>query len=239
MPLRARAAKIDQGELGLDSSLAAELVAGAQINGSTNPAGDEAVLVYRTKRDKRVRPEHAALEGMSWPLADAAQAPKPPLGYGCRCTLEIVTKPRANAPTTRAQAAAKFPNLQASLTRYADAEVADLYRQGVLTAADLYQPNGSVINRFQARSIATARADQIAPTAALRAVARLKAQGLAGKALDRILSDAAARIAAGDNTREAIMAAIMAEPQRGLVTRATAGAAADAILDAGLLTGRT
>lgn len=239
MPLRPKAAKIDQGGLGLDGSLAAELVAGVQIEGIANPADDDAFFVYHTQLDDRVRPAHRALEGMRWPIAEAAQVPKPPLGYGCRCWIEIESRPKTAEPKTQAQAATQFPSLQASLTRYADAEVADLYRRGVLTASDLYQSNGSVINRFQARAIATARADGIASTAALRAVARLKAQGIAGKTLDRILSAAGKIVAKGKSPKDALISAIMAEPQRGLVIRETVGDAAKAILDAGLMAGRT
>lgn len=46
--------------------------------------------------DERVRPEHAALHGTVWRIDDA-NAPVPPLDYGCRCAIRYVAKPGSYA----------------------------------------------------------------------------------------------------------------------------------------------
>lgn len=51
-------------------------------------------VLYMTQMDDRVRPAHAALHGKVFALADA---PVPPLSYGCRCYLEHVAKPHSMA----------------------------------------------------------------------------------------------------------------------------------------------
>lgn len=48
--------------------------------------GDEYLLQYRTMNDDRVRPEHAALEGVTLPPSDSFwDAYYPPNGWNCRC----------------------------------------------------------------------------------------------------------------------------------------------------------
>lgn len=58
-------------------------------------------LQYRTAHDKRVRPEHAALDGVTLPMADKFwETALPPNSWNCRCTVVQVRKgkyPRTNA----------------------------------------------------------------------------------------------------------------------------------------------
>lgn len=50
--------------------------------------GDRYNLQYRTVRDGRVRPEHAALHGITLPPSDPFwQSYFPPNGWNCRCTV--------------------------------------------------------------------------------------------------------------------------------------------------------
>jgi SPP1 gp7 family putative phage head morphogenesis protein len=56
-------------------------------------------LKYSTVNDERVRPEHAALDGITLPVTDAFwNTHTPPLGWHCRCTL--VRVPRAGRTAT-------------------------------------------------------------------------------------------------------------------------------------------
>lgn len=49
-------------------------------------------LVYRTMRDRRVRPEHRGLEGLMLPASDPAwRKIYPPNGHGCRCRVDSLT----------------------------------------------------------------------------------------------------------------------------------------------------
>lgn len=49
-------------------------------------------LVYRTMRDRRVRPEHRSLEGLMLPANDPAwRKIYPPNGHGCRCRVDSLT----------------------------------------------------------------------------------------------------------------------------------------------------
>lgn len=55
--------------------------------------GDRYNLQYRTQRDKRVRPAHAALDRVTLPITDPFwQDYFPPNGWNCRCTVVQVLK---------------------------------------------------------------------------------------------------------------------------------------------------
>lgn len=55
--------------------------------------GDEYLLQYRTAGDDRVRPEHAALNGITLPMSDHFwDKYLPPLSWNCRCTTVQVRK---------------------------------------------------------------------------------------------------------------------------------------------------
>ena len=55
--------------------------------------GDEYNLQYRTVGDERVRPEHAALNGVTLPMSDPFWAEYyPPNGWNCRCSVTQVRK---------------------------------------------------------------------------------------------------------------------------------------------------
>ncbi len=55
--------------------------------------GDRYNLQYRTQRDKRVRPEHAALDRVTLPMSDPFwEEFYPPNGWNCRCTVVQVRK---------------------------------------------------------------------------------------------------------------------------------------------------
>ena len=55
--------------------------------------GDRYNLQYRTQRDKKVRPEHAALDRVTLPMSDPFwQEYYPPNGWNCRCTVVQVRK---------------------------------------------------------------------------------------------------------------------------------------------------
>ena len=57
--------------------------------------GDRYLLQYRTAGDGRVRPEHAALHGVTLPLTDSFwEEYYPPNGWNCRCTVVQVRKSR-------------------------------------------------------------------------------------------------------------------------------------------------
>lgn len=61
--------------------------------------GDRYNLQYRTAHDSRVRPKHAALDGVTLPISDPFWARYyPPNGWNCRCT--VVQVRRAKYPTT-------------------------------------------------------------------------------------------------------------------------------------------
>ena len=76
--------------------------------------GDDYNLQYRTAGDDKVRPEHAALNGVTLPPSDPFwDEYYPPNGWNCRCTVVQVLKdkypetPRAEAYTRGRQALAK------------------------------------------------------------------------------------------------------------------------------------
>lgn len=55
--------------------------------------GDRYYLQYRTARDGKVRPEHAALHGVTLPVTDSFwEEYYPPNGWNCRCTVVQVRK---------------------------------------------------------------------------------------------------------------------------------------------------
>ena len=55
--------------------------------------GDRYNLQYRTQRDKKVRPEHAALDRVTLPVTDSFWKEfYPPNGWNCRCTVVQVRK---------------------------------------------------------------------------------------------------------------------------------------------------
>ncbi len=55
--------------------------------------GDRYNLQYRTQRDKKVRPEHAALDRVTLPMSDPFwEEFYPPNGWNCRCTVVQVRK---------------------------------------------------------------------------------------------------------------------------------------------------
>lgn len=66
--------------------------------------GDEYYLQYRTAGDDKVRPEHAALNGVTLPMSDPFWDEYfPPNGWNCRCTVVQVLKEKYPA-TDRAEA---------------------------------------------------------------------------------------------------------------------------------------
>lgn len=55
--------------------------------------GDRYYLQYRTAKDDKVRPEHAALDGVTLPMSDSFwETYYPPNGWNCRCTVAQVRK---------------------------------------------------------------------------------------------------------------------------------------------------
>ena len=55
--------------------------------------GDRYYLQYRTAKDDKVRPEHAALDGVTLPMSDSFwETYFPPNGWSCRCTVVQVRK---------------------------------------------------------------------------------------------------------------------------------------------------
>lgn len=72
--------------------------------------GDRYNLQYRTAGDDRVRPEHAALEGVTLPIDDPFwEDYYPPNGWNCRCTVVQVRKTKY--PTTPSDEAMRLGEL--------------------------------------------------------------------------------------------------------------------------------
>lgn len=72
--------------------------------------GDRYNLQYRTAGDDRVRPEHAALEGVTLPMDDPFwEEYYPPNGWNCRCTVIQVRK--SKYPTTPSDEAMRLGEL--------------------------------------------------------------------------------------------------------------------------------
>ena len=68
--------------------------------------GDRYYLQYRTASDEKVRPEHAALHGVTLPINDSFwDVFYPPNGWNCRCTVVQVRKARSQ-PTPHDEAIA-------------------------------------------------------------------------------------------------------------------------------------
>lgn len=63
--------------------------------------------------DDRVRPSHAAFHGRIFKLADA---PVPPLDYGCRCAVRYVAAPKSAAAKVIPAAASSEPTTAAAAT---------------------------------------------------------------------------------------------------------------------------
>lgn len=60
--------------------------------------GDRYYLQYRTAKDDKVRPEHAALHGVTLPITDPFwEEYYPPNGWNCRCTVVQVRKSKYTA----------------------------------------------------------------------------------------------------------------------------------------------
>lgn len=69
--------------------------------------GDRYNLQYRTQHDDKVRPEHAALDGVTLPPSDPFwESYYPPNGWNCRCTVQQVRKSKYPA-TDQAEAYAR------------------------------------------------------------------------------------------------------------------------------------
>jgi SPP1 gp7 family putative phage head morphogenesis protein len=196
------------------------------------------VLIFRTRRDGRVRPEHAALEGHVWELDDG-DAPNPPLAPNCRCQIAIVPRETAvkSESSSAPEALAKFKNLEANLAKVYPSDVVAAYREHLLPADVIIQRTGDRITTDQARAIIASRVAGADPKYALNAVASLADRGLSGRILGPIVTDARLRIAQGANAREAAKAAILATEQRGYVTARTVEAAADELVRSRLLDG--
>ena len=55
--------------------------------------GDRYLLQYRTQKDDKVRPEHAALDGVTLPMSDPFwESYYPPNGWNCRCNVVQVLR---------------------------------------------------------------------------------------------------------------------------------------------------
>ena len=60
--------------------------------------GDRYYLQYRTAHDDKVRPEHAALDGVTLPMSDTFwETYYPPNGWNCRCSVAQVRKQKYEA----------------------------------------------------------------------------------------------------------------------------------------------
>lgn len=199
------------------------------------------VLVFRTKRDGSVRPEHAALEGRIWELDDP-DAPNPPLAPNCRCEIVIEDRGRAAAQetTTPAQSLEKFKALENNLEKVYPLDVVTAYANGDLKPEDIIiKRTGDRITTDQARAIIASRKADADPKAALKAVSELADKGLSGRVLSPIVADARERMAQGLSARDAAREAIAATQKRGYVTPATVDKAADALVRSRLLEGET
>jgi hypothetical protein len=201
--------------------------------------GRDLVLVFRTQKDGRVRPEHAALEGRVWELDDP-DAPSPPIGPGCRC--EVVIARRGDAERreneTPAESLDSFKRLESNLSKVYPDDVVEAFTAGKLKPEDLIiRRTGDRINTAQARAIIASREAGVDPKGPLKAVSELADKGLSGRILTPIVKDARERMAQGASAHEAARASIMATPQRGYVTAAQADAAADSMVRSRLLDG--
>jgi SPP1 gp7 family putative phage head morphogenesis protein len=79
--------------------------------------GDEYYLQYRTAGDDKVRPEHAALNGVTLPMSDPFwDEYYPPNGWNCRCNVVQGLK-GTNTPTDRDEAYRRAQNALGKDTR--------------------------------------------------------------------------------------------------------------------------
>lgn len=80
-------------------------------NGEVDP--NRLILIWRTRRDDRVRPAHRDMEGVAivwgdaWVLENGDLVLRPPYGYNCRCWVQYVVLDRA--PTFNADGSVKLP----------------------------------------------------------------------------------------------------------------------------------
>lgn len=199
-------------------------------------SGRDLVMVFRTRKDGRVRPEHAALEGRVWELNDP-DAPTPPLAPGCRCEVHIEDRgPAEKAEAVLpAESLAKFKDLEANLAQVYPEDVVAAYRSHLLPGDVIIQRTGDRITTAQARAIIAAHKVNESPRDALKAVAALADRGLSGRVLNGITAEAERRIAEGLTIREAAAAVLKAVERRGTVTARTADAAAGELARARLV----
>lgn len=201
------------------------------------PRGKDLVLVFVTREDRRVRPEHAALHGRVWELDDHS-APVPPLAYGCRCEVQI--QPRKIAEKRERDDAEeslkRFPKLKENLAEYFPEDVAEEYGKGNLKPGDLIIPRtGDRISTEQARAIISARKHGASVTAGLQAVTLLTDRGISGTTLWKIVTAAKQGIASGQTPIQAATEAFRDTERRGLVTSKTTAKAAAELVATGLL----
>lgn len=201
-----------------------------------SPRGKDMVLVFQTRKDRRVRPEHAALHGRVFELTDS-HAPSPPLAYGCRC--EMVLRPRAAAERQKSEdeveSLKKFPGLEKNIAEYYPEDVAAGFEAGDLVPEDLIlAQTGDRISADMARVIISARVADTSINAGLRALAALADRGISGQTLRKIVATAKQGIANGATPVDAALAAFTTE-QRGLVTAKTRAKAASELVATGLL----
>lgn len=220
---------------------------GAAINNRAVTGAGDYVLLYRTQQDSRVRLEHAKLEGLVWELDDPG-APTPPLGYGCRCAVEIVPRISLKKQPETVEAALGGFNraarkdggegLAANIRTYIGGDAADAFSRGDLRLGDLTTATGDPITATQAKAIALARAKGDSPNVPLAAVAQLQGMGISGRNLAALATQASARVAQGESAQAAAAAVIRESPRRGYVRTnrpASVDAAAKAMTRTGLV----
>lgn len=239
MPVERIDAAAGQG-LGLSvDELVADAVAGGAMDPVKRRGGGDYVLAFRTKKDGRVRPEHAALEGRIWELDDH-DAPVPPLAPNCRCEVRIEPRETASDDQTKTPAASlrQFDDLADNLATVYPQDVVDAYGAGKLKPDDIIiKRTGDRITTAQARAIIASREAGASTTAALKAVAELADFGLSGRTLALIVDAARVRLAKGGSAMAAAKGAISATARRGYVTARTVDAAARALARSRLLDG--
>jgi hypothetical protein len=192
-------------------------------------SGDDLVLVFRTRRDSRVRPEHAALEGRVYELNDP-DAPIPPLAPNCRCQVVITPRERAERQATEdaAESFEKFRSIKANLAQRYPADVVESYSAGDLKPDDLVNRYGDTVPTEQARAVAEARRLGRDPRPVLADLLRLQRRGVSGSVFRSVQAAAETRVRdLGEAPRVAAEEALRVHPRRGLVTKATASATAD------------
>ena len=195
---------------------------GITIDGRDAPAavvdtstGRDLVIVYRTQKDGRVRPSHAALEGQTWAIDDP-NAPAPPLGYGCRCSVEIVDRSSVKRPPkSDAAALKKFPDLENNVENYMGKEIAALFKAGDIKPADLLRETGDPIQVTEARVIAAARKAGTPPAKGLQALAELNGMGIDDQRVRLFSAKAQALINGGATADDALRQVLSTEVRIG------------------------